>query len=86
MAGLSADSATLEFSWHEDNFHSTVVAPIPHSRTKWHVEHPADDPHAHGVGNVVSHWLDSFPNTCTDIRWYTDAVWHGSHAGQSTRL
>ena len=82
----SAHSASLEFSWYEDHFHVIVFASDPGSSAKWHVEHAPDDPSAHGVGNVVSHWLSCFAGTFANIYWYTESDWHGSKVGHSTRF
>lgn len=82
----SANSASLAFSWYEDHFHVIVFAADSGSNAKWHIEHSPDDPGAHGVGNVVSHWLSCCAATFTNIRWYTDSDWHSSKVGHSTRF
>jgi hypothetical protein len=81
------NSASLEFSWYDDNFHPIEFAATSGVANKWHVYYPLkNDLGDHGVGNVVSFWLSQKPDRFSDIRWYTDAEWLGSKIGQSTRV
>lgn len=82
----STHSASLAFSWYEDDFHVVTFAADPGSNAKWHVEHSPADPSAHGVGNTVSDWLSRFPATFANICWYTESDWNGSKVGHSTRF
>lgn len=85
---ISGNSASLAFSWYEDHFHVILFAadPDPDSGPKWHVAYSADDPSAHGVGNIVSHWLSCFADVFGNISWYTESDWHGPKVGHPTRF
>jgi hypothetical protein len=84
---VSVDSASLRFSWYENKFHPIVFAAAPTVRSGWHIHYPLGiETGDHGVGNTVSDWLDSHPESFTNVRWFTDADWDGEKIGRATRI
>ena len=75
----SPDTASLDVSWFENNFHRVVFARGTDALQSWLVRHHGN----RGVSSLVQDWLVA-DGRFSDVRWHTEQSWRGTGNSRST--